>query len=273
MSPPATSHPHGLWSLWDMLERHAFLFAKVASNLTVIVGRCTLAKMQTPDPVAWAYNDPNLNLPRETLMELRRALILSDMQEVLPQLDRVEALAKNSVLIDRLAGDMDNLILRVFDDLSNQFYFHVDQRDVPFYGQKEPFGPKVAAKFPKAQPELERAGNCIALQQSTAAVFHLMRAMEVVVQRLGKKLGVANVEKEWGKILSDIHGAIEKMPKGDAREKAKRNGWSEAHANLYHVKQAWRNDTMHPKETYDRHEALEVYSATRTFMTHLAGLV
>jgi hypothetical protein len=131
----------------------------------------------------------------------------------------------------------------------------------------------VAAKFPKAQEDLARAGDCLALQQSTAVVFHLMRAMEVVVQRLGKKLGVTNTDKEWGKILSDVHRAIEKMPNGTPKEKTKRNAWSEAHANLYHVKQAWRNETMHPKQTYDRAEALAVYTSMQVFMTHLAKLV
>jgi hypothetical protein len=95
-----------------------------------------------------------------------------------------------------------------------------------------------------------------------------MRAMEVVVQRLAKKLGVPNVEKEWGKLLSDIGKAVEAMPKG-----AKRDKWSEAHTHLHHVKQAWRNDTMHPKQTYTREQAHDVYRAVRTCADHLAGLV
>ena len=37
--------------------------------------------------------------------------------------------------------------------------------------------------------------------------------------------------------------------------------YSAIHANLYHVKIAWRNETMHPKATYDEGEALNVINA------------
>lgn len=99
-------------------------------------------------------------------------------------------------------------------------------------------------------------------------VFHLMRAMEAAVKALALRVGAAHVEKEWGKLLSDISTAIEAMPKG-----AERDRWSESHSHLYHVKQAWRNDTMHPKKTYTEEEARTVYQAVRSFMTHLASLL
>jgi hypothetical protein len=92
--------------------------------------------------------------------------------------------------------------------------------------------------------------------------------MESCVKVLAAELGVENVEKEWGKLLSDIGGKIEAMPKGD-----KRNRWSESHTHLYHVKQAWRNDTMHPKKTYTGEEAAAITVAVRSFVTHLAGLI
>jgi len=95
-----------------------------------------------------------------------------------------------------------------------------------------------------------------------------MRAMEEAVKILGTKLGVANVEKEWGKILSDLTSKIEAMPKGTHRDE-----WSACHVNLYHVKQAWRNSTMHPKETYTNQQARDVLRAVRAFMQQLATLV
>ena len=58
------------------------------------------------------------------------------------------------------------------------------------------------------------------------------------------------------------------MEKGDARD-----NWSQVHANLYHVKQAWRNDTMHPKATYTEEEAREVFDAMKAFMRHLATML
>lgn len=132
-----------------------------------------------------------------------------------------------------------------------------------------PFGKDVDDAFPKASEEISEAAKCLALKRSTAAVFHLMRAMELAVQRLAEVLGKANpTEKVWGVILSDIHSAIEAMPKGAARD-----AWSASHTHLYHVKQAWRNDTMHPKTTYTEEQAQTVFDAVKSFMCHLAPLV
>ena len=92
--------------------------------------------------------------------------------------------------------------------------------------------------------------------------------MESAVGTLAAKLSIPHPDREWGKLLSDIHAKIGKMPKGDNR-----NAWSECHANLYHVKQAWRHGTMHPKETYTPDQAKEVFQAVRVFMSQLATLV
>jgi len=131
-----------------------------------------------------------------------------------------------------------------------------------------PFGENAANAFPLAVEDIEEAAKCLAFSRYTAAVFHLMRAMEAAVQRISKEIGVADTEREWGKLLSDMAKKIEPMPKGD-----RRNRWSESHAHLYHVKQAWRNDTMHPKKTYTEEEADNVYRAVKSFMSHLATLV
>lgn len=138
-----------------------------------------------------------------------------------------------------------------------------------FYTPKEPlFGKEVEARIPKAADDISEAGKCFAVGRYTAAVFHLMRAMEVAVQTISASLKIENVEREWGKLLSDIGAKIQAMPKGDDRDE-----WSQVHANLYHVKQAWRNDTMHPKATYTEEEAREVFDAMKAFMRHLASML
>lgn len=137
------------------------------------------------------------------------------------------------------------------------------------YEQKTPlFGEEVSAKFPSAVDDVEESGKCLALGRYTAVVFHLMRAMEAAVKAAGIKLGLSSVEKEWGKILSDMKGKIEALPLG-----YERNAWSENHSLLYHVKQAWRNDVMHPKAFYTEEQAKEVFAAVKSYMRNLAGLV
>lgn len=134
--------------------------------------------------------------------------------------------------------------------------------------QTPPFGTGVESAFPLAAEDIGEATQCLAFGRYTATVFHLMRAMELAVQALASHVGITNVDRVWGQLLSDIEAAIKQIP-----DKAKRDQWSASHVHLYHVKQAWRNDTMHPKQTYTEEQATEVYRAVRSFMTHLADLV
>lgn len=104
-------------------------------------------------------------------------------------------------------------------------------------------------------------------------MFHLMRAMELVVRALCRKLKIGNLHRDWGKLLSDMDGQIKTMPDDTQRLKEKKDAWSQTRSSLYHVKQAWRNKTMHPAKSYSAAEAKDAFEAVRTFMGHLAALL
>ena len=131
-----------------------------------------------------------------------------------------------------------------------------------------PFGDDVSLAFSGAKYDIEEAAKCLALRRATACVFHLMRTMEYSVQRLCAKLGITNVDREWGKLLSSIDEAIKAMGKTDEA-----NDWSEIRSSMYHVKQAWRNTTMHPNKTYTEEQAEEIFRAVKSFLVHLATKV
>jgi hypothetical protein len=97
--------------------------------------------------------------------------------------------------------------------------------------------------------------------------------MESSVIAMGSKLNVTvidkdNIELDWGKILANINRAIEGLPRG-----AERESWSNATSLLLHAKIAWRNPTMHPKQTYTVEQATEILLCSRSFMKVLAELV
>ncbi len=97
-----------------------------------------------------------------------------------------------------------------------------------------------------------------------------MRVMEKALQRLGAELGVTlTAEKNWQNILDEVNKAIKSLDHRLPRTKE----FSEASAHLYAVKLAWRNEVMHPKQTYTLEQADEIYRNVRTFMRDLAGLV
>lgn len=162
---------------------------------------------------------------------------------------------------------------RLQDELEDQRIYCIASRDAEFLEPVEAvFGESVSTQFNDQISDLEEAAKSLAFARGTACVFHLMRAMEASVKRVGDAIGAAIVGKngdlEWGKILGNMKQKIEEMPHGETRD-----SWSEVLTLLYHVKQAWRNNTMHPKQTYTVEEATDVLSAVRAFMRKLAPLV
>ena len=152
--------------------------------------------------------------------------------------------------------------------LVNFFYMPSEQAD--FYSQDELFGVAVNAKFPSIQYDIVEAGNCFAMGRSTACVFHLMRIMEVGVQSLGNKLGVLSVAtKNWQPIVDEINKAIKALPPKDKKTVE----LCEVAANLYAVKLAWRNEVMHPKDTYTLEEAKNLIGQVKLFMGQLSTII
>jgi hypothetical protein len=132
---------------------------------------------------------------QDVLGNLKRICILSDLDQAIgPELDRFQD-ALSSEHHAKLAQRCDHLRNRIQDELQNEHYFQIDRREVWFYDQEFLFGGKVGLKFKGAAKDIKNAGNCLALHQPDACVFHLMRAMEVVVQRPRKstssRFGVA----------------------------------------------------------------------------------
>lgn len=232
----------------------------------------TLAEIQR---IQNSLRENNIPVMRKLIERLRHSCEMLDFSDIYPAITRIESPLEYAATIGvtDLPADVKALKDRFEDKLKTSWFLHVSSVDLPLYGKRDLFGEKVSKKFPKAIEDIEEAGSCLALGRATASVFHLMRAMEVVVQRLSKSLGIQNTNREWGKLLSDMGKAVEAMPRGSEAEKRRRKRWSEAHTHLYHLKEAWRNDTMHPNKVYTQAQAMEVFNATRVFMSHLIGLL
>jgi hypothetical protein len=204
---------------------------------------------------------------------MRVACVYADLDEVIPELDRLKDLVDNATVGWPAIGQaITHLLSRIQDELQTQHYFHLDQRDVPFYLEKTPFGEKAASKFSKANEDVAEAGKCLALQLPTASVFLLMRVLELTVQALGKKLKIAiDVRTEtWHQILLHVNKAVQDLPGRTAAQKSKKSDYAGAAAHLQSVRLAWRNEVMHPKQAYEREEARAIYDATKIFVAYLA---
>lgn len=168
-------------------------------------------------------------------------------------------------IIKEMLGEIDQ---RITDEMEDNLFMFIPQDRAVFYDSKELFGAEVNATFPELQFDIVEAGNCFASGRGTAAIFHLMRIMEVGVQKLGDTLGVVLVaEKNWQNILDEINKKISVLPKNPKRVEL-----SQAAANLYAVKLAWRNEVMHPKETYTLEEAENLIIQVRISVQQLSRI-
>jgi hypothetical protein len=139
------------------------------------------------------------------------------------------------------------------------------------------FGEEFAAKF-KTQGifELDEAAKCLALGRPTAAVFHLMRIMELGIRVLALCLGVPDpvkpADRSWAIFLKRIWGAIElKWPTTSDRMTGDGAFFESLYASLDAAKNPWRNGTMHIENKFTDAEAANMFAAVKGFMMKLAS--
>jgi len=97
--------------------------------------------------------------------------------------------------------------------------------------------------------------------------------MEYAVQRIGISVtGVPTIKDEnWKNIVDLIRKEIKiRFPKEKDEERIR---WESILGYLETVKVAWRNPTMHPKQTYTEEEAESIIGAVKALMRELAKII
>ena len=172
--------------------------------------------------------------------------------------------------------------LRVADDRLN-FLLHA-RGDKINGGVLSLLGNQAREKFPSAQGDFIEAGNCLAAECNTAAVFHLMRAAEVGLRALASDREAKFKNKpldqqEWGTILTYLDTCIRELresPISNWIDSGIRDTqirfYSELIAELRQFNEAWRRHLSHAREDgfYDRYYAMSVFEHVRLFMQKLA---
>jgi hypothetical protein len=264
-------------SLYDVLKFAAEKFWKASQILTEI--RNNPASASSPSRAKDMKE--TLNALLENLRALDLPVSVKEfekfniwMNQTMLEISAITPIEKQKAAIFKIEAPVrtkiEQLCSVVESELEARTFFHASLHEASFYDQKELFGASVNSRFPSIQYDMVEAGNCYALGRGTACVFHLMRIMEVGVQEFGKKLGVSLAnEKNWQNILDEANKAIKALP-------PKAPGtveMSQAAANLYSVKLAWRNEVMHPNDTYTLEEAEDLIRQVKLFMNQLAKIV
>jgi hypothetical protein len=191
----------------------------------------------------------------------------------LPGFDAVYAQLRT--LIELAWGEMDNIrFALIFGD------------NASFFEQTEIFGKDVKdSASPKLNAEIKAAGNCLAADLHTAAVFHLMRISEHGLLALAKHLKVPWSKSfliefsEWEAVLKAIDDVLEtlrqtaaKLPRGSAKDE-ELEFYSGLRNSLNYFKVTYRNPVSHLRGDFDKLKALIVFEEVKKFMQKLATKV
>jgi hypothetical protein len=171
-----------------------------------------------------------------------------------------------------------SLISRLQDEFNSRFILYLNDQEQHQYEQTSPLlGQEFANKFSREGAyELDEAAKCLALGRSTAAVFHLMRLMEIGIKSIARCLRIPDpikpAERNWGFVLGEIKKGIENKWSTSASRNSGDGAFFESlYATLDAVRNPWRNATMHVESKYTEAEAQHIFNAVAGFMRKLAS--
>jgi hypothetical protein len=215
-----------------MLELNAASFYGVTSGLQAmreaISKRVAREKDETGDDIVLNFErDPVITkYLLEQIRELKANLVILGLPMTLKSANKFEVAVSSppGFLWSSIAAYSAEIHERLRDELENVKVFVLGQPEAALFSPSQPlFGCDVAVKFPtEAAFEIDEASKCLALGRPTAAVFHLMRTMEVAVRAIARCLQIPDplkpADRNWGAILGAIKGGVDaKWPTGASR--------------------------------------------------------
>jgi len=191
---------------------------------------------------------------------------------------------KQGVLLEVVESELRHVVEALMADLAQRSFIQIELDRAEFVDQDALFGSTVQQNFPTAGKDIKEAGNCLAVECSTAAVFHLMRAVEFALRALAtdRQVSYANGAldtKQWGDLVTALESKVADLRKADtsllpssAIKNAQVHFYHEAMLEFRSFNEAWRRHISHARENafYDRYQAFSIADHTRSFMQHLA---
>lgn len=277
---PWISHPHGLVSLWKMLNQFAGAFFELGRNLGALTEILRAARQ--PDGVAKAAGDPAVwaRYCRDAAPLIAEHCVVLDLVISLDAVEDLKNLNPERPEAHEVASAVEHAEKTIASELKHRLFFWVSPERAKFYTDPRAGWDAAIARFDGSSgsnaivTDVEEAGKCFAFERSTACVFHLMRIVEIGVQEFGSKVGFAKAtETVWDTIMREIGKAIISLPTTNAVEREKKRELEGLVPYLDTVRRVWRNPVMHPKAEYTPEQASEITSAVKAYMNHLAQVI
>ena len=162
---------------------------------------------------------------------------------------------------------------RLIDELRETSCFALEGRGEELFLGVHHFGEAVSKRFPGTVVDIEEAAKCLAFDRGTACVFHLMRVLEIGLQELAHDLRIEHLDRNWQTLLNNVQRSMKALPHMTEAEKEYQARRSGAVAHLQNVKDAWRNEVMHPRSVYTVKQARDIWNHTEAFMKSLVAFL
>ncbi len=281
---PWEEHSYRLVSWFDVLQFSASAFFWCGRALRSIKGDCMVG-------AAVSLNNEAVLAMAQDLDDSARAKALSSLPSVEAQFRKIgmtitadtaneliEDLKGNSRhSFDWLCTQTDNIERLAEKELKGKLFFYISSDRAVFWPtetQPHLFDETVADTFPDANQDIAAAGRCLALNEGTACVFHLMRVLEHGLRPIATHFSVPFSLDSWHKVIKGIEDAIETLRNKRGLTEADRQDitfYSEAATQFRHFKDAWRNHVTHARTVYTPNEAESIFNHVKEFMQHQAA--
>ena len=180
---------------------------------------------------------------------------------------------------------LDELRQAIAEESHQSSFLVLSSLEQSYFSNVIQFGKIAPVKFKEIAGDIDEAYKCVALQRSTACVFHCMRILEFGVHRLAthfqiplsvvNKLG-KNQGKEWGSLCDQIVSHVKNLPDKTPEEQTLRLRFEDVAEHLQNVRME-RNRVMHARyattKRYTHSKAVNVLEETKDFIEKLALLL
>lgn len=259
-------NPYRLVSLWDMLRAHAEKFTAATHYISTIEWHAINS------PIVEGIENP---LEREARLGRLKGIVkdLGDecarlgIRSTKRHIDRF--LFHQELSAEIVANFMQEIFQRFQDDLRDQIFVQIPQTHASLYENPldgwEPVIERIDCKV-----DISEAGLCLALERSSASVFHIIGVLQACLNVLAKSLRV-KVDLEtstWNKIINHMETGVNQKQLIGSKSKWKKElepFYSEVLFDLKAIKNAWRNPTMHFWKGATEAEARKIYDRTKDF--------
>jgi hypothetical protein len=202
------------------------------------------------------------------------------LRESIKKLQRIQqGINGGDYTFRKYSDDLAVLQELVTSELESVYFGYIPIDKSAYFVHPLPFGANVSGRFPSTRTDIDAGRICFAHGLYTAAVFHMMRVVEIGARALIKGLKAQKYLPyqlelcTWGQLHIAMQEGLKVLRvnhKSTIARKDRYEYFNEAAASFRYFGDAWRNSVSHTRKEYDEGVAKDIIEHTRQFMDKLS---